>query len=436
MRFYRFEPFVQLSKATASGSQVTKLQMMAYTQACDYYGEDRVALQKDNVQVDGTSGINKADILAQQDLQCSYVQSVFTEKLSDISDLLVCKLSLYKLFIHWPELDVTNEQDQSIHIKDLFARIPLSRYGLTFDESEKFTFMRTTYSKNQWNRGYMHSHVNGLNRTALQFKHVCLGSGPILRTIETLKTQPYNVEATMLFFWELDKVAHVESLSGVPYIRLTSIVSDRYEKVDAFPNESCLNFFKQRRATIAQTPLHDFILSFLKAVETPLSFVDGKYVLGCSFTDFAVSVSNYYTIWFNTVKEMAERGIIKYLPPIMAKETYLLKDGDLYMIQGSIENRAEPRGVRPFKFNDTEFQLTVEKDDTNKNYMTCKLLPLSFIASLLNFILTSVNTATSFEYEEIKEENPVGDNSSAFVSRDTTKRRVYAKTTNRTPTAY
>ena len=296
--------------------------------------------------------------------------------------------------------------------------------------------MRTTYPKNQWNRGYMHSHVNGLERGALRFKHVCLGSGPILRTIETLKRQSDNEEATMLFFWELDKVAHVESLSGVPYIRLTSVVSDRCEKVDAFPVDSCLNFFKQKKTVIIGTPLNDFILSFLKAIETPLSFVDGKYVLGCSFTDFAVSVSNYYTIWFSTVNEMAARGIIKYLPPIIAKETYLLKDGDLYTIQGSIENRAEPRGVRPFKFNDTEFQLIVEKEDTNKNYMTCKLLPLSFIASLLNFILTSVNTATSFEYEEIKEENPVGDNSSAFISRNTTKERVHAKTTNRTPTAY
>lgn len=401
---YNFEPFVQLVKATACGSQITKQEREAYDYACDYYGEERVALQETLNSVDCFGGYSKDQRII--DIGPHIVQMHPDNSLLtfvSIQRMAVEKHahSPYSLFIHWPKAIIANENDQSVEIKDLFARIPLSSAGMNFNEHEPFTFMRTTFSRVQWNHTYIHSHVQELV-SPMKFRHVCLGTGPIKNTIHTLKCNPANKEAMMLFFWELDKVVHVESLAGVPYIRMSSLRNNTPERVYTVgQTPDCLIDLKRQRSKGPATK--DFLASFFRTEDIPFAFRDGKYILGCSFLDFAVKISNYYLKWKDALNyaKRIEAKVPEYVVELrFIMGTYIIKDGRLYKKGIESRNKPIPTNVSPFLFNGKEFPLIVEEESKEKDYMECKLIPLHFILSVINYMLASINAATSLAYEE------------------------------------
>lgn len=409
-----FEPFVRLAEATASGSQIGNEELEAYEFAVDYYGEDRVALQKSVKPVEYVTPYNKdyrridaCDLastdwgtLSKEQLTLTYVQDKLVKQNTR---------SLYSIFIHWPKARVSNEKDQYIDIEDLFARIPLSTCGLKFEEGEYLTFMRTTFSQLQWNYGYTHSHVSQ-TEPVMTFKHVCLGTGPILRTVRTLKTNPSNKEAIMLFFWELDKVVHVESLEGVPYIRMSSLTKHSLVKVVDTTNIDG-HFLRGVKLTSKKEMMRDFLSSFVKAVEIPFGFKDGKYVLGETFAEFAIKLTNYYKKWKDALLEAKQYGISTYLSPyvLFHLKEYVIKGGEIYCTDGNMHDKPIPT-ESPFIFNGKEFPLVVNSDTEDTDYTVQHLIPVSIVSEIIVFILNSVNIATSLKYEQkTKEESDIRD---------------------------
>ena len=100
--------------------------MQVYKLACDYYGEDRVALQEDTHSVEYTRITTRRSIVS--NLDGTVWQTLgFASSQDFIRGVMEDKTipTRYNLYIHWPEAVVTNEQDQSILIKNLFARIQL-----------------------------------------------------------------------------------------------------------------------------------------------------------------------------------------------------------------------------------------------------------------------------------------------------------------------
>lgn len=409
-----FEPLTLLISAVAKGSQLGKWELMAYDYACDYYGESRVALQKNTHQVEGAERYDSAKRMG--DIRYITVSALnLTQNIMTFNEIQKVMLeargiqSLYSLFIHWPEATITNENDQSIDIQDLFARIPLTVKGMTFPEYERFTFMRTTYTRTQWNHLYMHSHVQTISESnPLKFKHVCLGSGPIKNTINTLVVHPDNQEAMMLFFWELDKVVHVESLTGVPYNRLSGVTSSSYVQVETIVEEyrGFLHDILRNRGNKA---VKDFMASFFRAVEVPMAFRDGKYILGCSFLEFAVLITNYYKKWEDAYKKARQLGIDRSFYDLSSfyTNTYGIKDNKIWSLGSrGRSNRADPTTNPTFAFKDKTFTFTIIEDASTSDYTKCTLLDLTFVAGILNYMLTSINAATSYRYEEKpKEEN-------------------------------
>ena len=122
---------------------------------------------------------------------------------------------------------MTNENDKSIIIQDLYAKIELDAKGNIPTEDRGFTLNRATYPMEQWVCGYMHSHISNIPKGNLtSFQSPCLGTGPINNTVLELKN---NCDSTewMLFCQELSMYVTVESLRGGPYIRMETIGSKR-----------------------------------------------------------------------------------------------------------------------------------------------------------------------------------------------------------------
>ena len=401
-----FAPLTTLIRATLNGSQVGENELAAYDCACDYYTKERVALQKTVLPVEFVD----TRVLIGTTLDHIRAAAIDTAHLMEylsipkVNELLMDENpdSSKSLFIHWPEVTISNEKDESIDIKDLFCRIPLFFKGMSFRESESLTFMKTTYTKVQWDCSYLHSHTQTIGRNPFVFKHFCLGTGPIKNTISTLKRNSSDPMAMALFFWELDKIAHVESLSGIPYNRLSTVTqNESFVEVTFASRSNSLHTYLRGSTGYAR----DFMSSFFKAVSLPFGFRDGKYVLGCPFTDFIITVSNYYKKWKDAVQEAARLGLRvpeNYSTYSLPLVKYIIKDGKLFTLQGTRRRSIPaPSSLPTFKFNDKVFTLTIE-DETleQENYMVCTLLEVGFVASLLEFILTSINTATSKPYEE------------------------------------
>lgn len=60
------------------------------------------------------------------------------------------------IYVWWPRVTVTNENDKSIVIQDLYAKIMISMDGTIPYESSGFQLNRATFNSIQFNSGYVH----------------------------------------------------------------------------------------------------------------------------------------------------------------------------------------------------------------------------------------------------------------------------------------
>lgn len=273
------------------------------------------------------------------------------------------------ILIHWNDVTITNEEDRSTRIKDLFCKLEFN-YGCY----RSMHFLRTTFSQKEWDARYSHSHLHKIDCThPVKWGSMCLGSGPINETIEYLEEPGYQEETLDVFFWELDKVVHVESLHGVPYIRMSSIGTNVGERADSYFGGIVLN-----------TGLKAFMQSFFGSVKIPLGFENGLYVSGCTFMDFAIMVTNYWNKYIQ-VHPTENCGI--------QKSPYILKDGAIFrcnhvMHDYSWRGLDIPRNSIVFKGN--LYKLVVNSDE-DQSLNVKQLVNLSIVKYIQRVYLALVN---------------------------------------------
>lgn len=159
------------------------------------------------------------------------------ENISGISTLVQTFVDYYgedrvdidseRLIIHFPHVVITNNKQHKHIIKDLYAFLSLDRYQLYLT--------RATVSVDEFDQGYIHSHVNVYNKRLsltdsnhrlLTGSRVCTGGGTpldlLLRGIESddnLSSIPYCLQLAQA----IDVMVHWESLDGGPYIRMETL---------------------------------------------------------------------------------------------------------------------------------------------------------------------------------------------------------------------
>lgn len=189
----------------------------------NYFGEENVDLQD----------IPDEERVVDMIYACTDITNIETSFPIEISDAdydsIASRFRSAKPFIlvHWPTVTVTNEYNRSITIKDLYAKIKLDCEGRIPTENRGFLLNRATYSVEQWVSSYMHSHIAQIPKDNLErFQEPCLGSGPIIDTINSLKadiTEGFDEIRWMLFCEELSRYVTVESIAGVPYNHLENV---------------------------------------------------------------------------------------------------------------------------------------------------------------------------------------------------------------------
>lgn len=232
------------------------------------------------------------------------------------------------IVVYRPKVTITNEDQDSIDIEDLYAIIPLGSNGLM--ASYPIYYLRTTYSRAQWNSDYLHSHTPSVDIYNVRTpKNVCIGSGPINNIISilnhnTIDERPFNYNLWRVFTTQLEQIMRVESLSGGPYMYLTDISNNGYDEI-TFSSSATAKYVMPTHFS-GEKMLAAFINSFLTDARIHFILQDNQILIAESQIEFIDILTDYYLRWQNLVLETThETPILFDLKPCAIKGNKLYR---------------------------------------------------------------------------------------------------------------
>lgn len=315
----------------------------------DFYGEDKVDLQEDNI------------------------------------------------IVWFPEVTITNENNRSIKIFDLYAKVQVESSGRL---AYNFQLIRTTYTVEQLYAGYLHSHTQSPRvRSISEWKHPCLGYGPIRDTSVSLMSNP-SEDLWKLFCLELSLYVKTESLSGGPYIKLESVGAKTKEEYNT-------NFVydPNNKLTIVQKDVVDKFVPYI-IQQKPFTFniAEGCYRIADTNFNIAVILSNLFIKWYNELpnkeklsyENLLENNIL--LEVRQSENKFYLDKRDSVLIDYGYTNRPK---ILTFKGEDKLFNIIKEKKDTTNIVRLLSKKIIEEVVFKLLFIINRYYGKSSNEDREI-----------------------------------
>ena len=138
------------------------------------------------------------------------------DRLYDNISLTTLQFDNAIILIWFPEVTITNERNKSRLLKDIYVKLTVSPTGSLVGVME---MARSTFSMEEYVSGYAHSHLRSIDTV---FHSPCFGSGPIVFTMGNLNSAS-SEDKWMLLCREIELYVGTESISGVPYHRMSNI---------------------------------------------------------------------------------------------------------------------------------------------------------------------------------------------------------------------
>ena len=232
------------------------------------------------------------------------VSRTLKDKLDEIDDYVGY------ILVHFPEVKISNEEDHSMLLRDVYIKIPLAGDGTL---ESHFTLNRGTYTVAELKNNYKHSHARPINyfvgntiefkRALSEFNSVCLGHGPIISTESTLLTN-YDLDIWQLYCIEIDRYVTVESLSGGPYKNMSSVINwlpTEYKEV-VFP--ALVSDYQITRDDFREV-FEKFIKYMIRCRLGDLKWgcSNSSFVPGSSMKDLTILISNWFIDYLKARKE-------------------------------------------------------------------------------------------------------------------------------------
>lgn len=296
----------------------------------------------------------------------------------------------YVILVHWREVTITNEYDESIDIWDLYSAVPVSPTGKL---KHKPYFTRSTYDEIQWNSKYCHSHLPSLDQRHCEtFRGSCLGSGPIDGTIQKLKCNDADLDIWRLFCWELDKYVHVESLHGGPYRRLKDVGKELYTRYESFNIKFSFPEPSNRLCKACTKTIIDIII---KKNILRYNFFEGRYLLGTSYVDTVLAISNAFIEWYNSTEGEELRtssfGNKEQLIDNHFIETAYVANGAIVTQNDRTQNYSMPEGQELFTFKNKTVTLQMKKTVGDYNAGAVTIINIDILDYIIYIILRYLN---------------------------------------------
>lgn len=212
---------------------------------------------------------------------------------SDIPDRVFVNYPVH-IMIHYPEVTISNEQDNSAVLRDLYVKI-LVNYDGTFSY---FYINRATYTEKEFLSDYMHSHCAGIPYEDFQeFKSPCLGTGPITHTLGRLISH-YDTDLIKLFCIQLDLYIKTESIIGGPYRRI--------ERIGTSVNSTKILYtmktnFKGELTAYEKDLFKSFLKYLFKKNVIKYQYTNNAFYIGMKDIKYILTISKIFIEWYNNI---------------------------------------------------------------------------------------------------------------------------------------
>ena len=345
----------------------------------DFFGEPRVDLQ----------GLITKNYIRDV-IEYSYTTLEKLQKVTIFDILRDIEHSHCYIIVHFPEVRITNEYDKYVDVRNLWAKVKIRhKYGLLV---ERFSINRSEYPISHLRSGYMHSHISSIPFDDLQnFIQPCTGTGPINRTIESLRVE-FNSDLWSLFCLELDKFMCTESIAGTPYNRLEAIGAGN----SCYSNDFMAMFSAGWwPSEIKMLPIKDFIKYFLNKKKLKFSYVENSYKPGMSYIEYLILVSNEFINWYN---DLFNKGKVSTRFSTLVAKGFLRKviihtnkifDNNTYT--SNIQSYTDLIGKKVLTFKQKNITLTISDIDNSENLNSVILLHEHVANTILTLILKYLN---------------------------------------------
>lgn len=294
------------------------------------------------------------------------------------------------IIVHFPEVRITNEYDKYVDVRNLWAKVKIvHRSGIL---KERFSINRSEYPISHLMARYMHSHVSSIPFNDLSlFQKPCTGTGPINRTIESLRIE-FNSDLWSLFCLELDKFMRTESIAGTPYHRLESIgVGNLCYNKDFLAMLSSGWWPYEIKAL----PIKDFIKYFINNKKLKFSYIENSYKPGMSYVEYLILISNEFITWYN---DLFNKGKISTTFNVLVAKGFLRKviihnnkifDNNTYT--RNMQSYTDLMGKKVLTFKQKDVTLTISDIDNSENLNSVILLHENIANTILTLILKYLN---------------------------------------------
>lgn len=290
---------------------------------------------------------------------------------------------------------IHNEKQEFIDIYDLFIEIPIRRNG----GANYPRYKRSTFTKAQLSSRYIHSHCPRLDTShPAAWKNVCTGSGPINDTIARMSINP-TIEDWMGFIAELNQIIRIESIEGGPYIQLKNVAGGLKKITKANIGQR----------TPAQRLPAEFMESYIRAKRLKLGFMNGRYCLGCTFPEWLLDISAYWSAW------KAVNNLHDGLYDNLCTEL-LVKEGELYDETRTTNDYTFLVGTHIITFRGQDYNLALT--DAEDGPIRTKVILPAVGAGFLNSLLNTINNWHHNESTELYEQtSPASECNTIVIAR-------------------
>lgn len=295
-----------------------------------------------------------------------------------------------RILVHFPKVTVTNENDRSVDITELWVKVDLSLDG-TIEGT--FQMMRTEFTSEQFKSGYSHSHIPTRNDSNFnEWATPCLGSGPLNGTISSLAAN-FSEDRWNLFCLELSKYVTVESLAGTPYTYLEHIGK-------SYTSTEEITFPLQRFNGNSLSPNEAIILSkfipyIIEKKPFKFNYVNDCYGIALSEKNLLIILSNLFIEWYNSLPESEQLSRDILMDELILRRAKMINNKLCYLNRrnsNSSDNWEHLIGRKMLKFKnkDITFNITTTTPlgiDENESL----LLDKRIVSLILDRILRTLN---------------------------------------------
>lgn len=309
-----------------------------------YFGEDRVSAVLTTSAIEDIKDFLDNHLLPKTEEGIKQFVEEYHHKIIE-DDVMV--------IVYFPKETVENERGRKETIYDLFLRVRPFQGDVIFA-------LRTTYTRNQANCGYVHSHLP--HGTTATWQNWCLGSGPIRNTLRNLHEDwlSRRIEPAMitLLCMELETLVRTESLQGGPYIRMESIgETSMHSFLPTIEIKPFNGFYRPSRAPRDRNLINVINIwekSFFTNNKLKMKIVGERILPAESMENILINATNHAV-------RMMQNGELVIPDNLrnMAFSRFIFSEGELKMVVNGARRIGTQVGTKILTFKGKEFRMNI-----------------------------------------------------------------------------